>query len=304
MLIRDDGVVSISSDSSISRYGSDIIGGYIEGKCPDCGKPSLMYGPFEKVAVERGRGMGKEIFYDIRHYAQCTGCGRDMFIRSEFSEYPIGNIRYLQTAEIDAESTDIGNLSAFVSDIESKITTIDDVFGSMQELEAALEETEDSLPPVMAAMQELRQSENTSALVLGNYDEIEVLRGVKGDIGEMGYSAYLAEDIRERLEDDPDQAVKLLMHMCSFAVAVDSEASGHISEIEWATNDRQILAVLVPEQRGRASTAMISRSIEEQPNTEVFEYTDEPSECLEDVFEWALERIGEKRESNKRFPWK
>lgn len=304
VLLREDGVQHLSPGGSISTYDGDITGGYLPGECPECGRVTLMYGDFNQVAVDRDQPMGPEILYSVRHYAYCGSCDRDLFIESEFSEYPKSRLRFIQIRELDAEYSEVDNLMAFATDIQNKITTIEDVFGSMRELEQVLDQIGGSLPPVLSAMKELRQSQSPSALVLGDYDEIDDLRGIKGDIGTMGYDAYLVEDIKERLEDDPDQAVKLLMHMCSFSVMVDKNPSGHISEIEYATNNRHILAILIPDNRGRPSTAMVTRPIEDAPYAKIFEYSSEPSERLEDIFRWAEEKLEEKKEKNDRFPWK
>ncbi|WP_126664343.1 hypothetical protein [Haloterrigena salifodinae] len=306
ILIREDENEVMTTQGVTSMYGSPIEAGYISGRCKSCDSIHMMYGEFKQVDTEPGRGMGTEVIYHIRHHAYCERCKRDLFLTSIFSEYPDSRLRFLGVDSEEAVYHNIEQVDGMVRSVSSDTDTVYDIFNSFSNIGNFIQSEADADNSLASAIQNLRNAAKNSVIVLGNFDEPykEELRDLRQSLNSMGYEAYLVDDLGERTEDSVDRAARLLMNMASFCVMVDREPSGHLVEYKYAYDDRTILARLEPASRGRASSAMIASEEPEVDFLEDFEFSEAPSEVLDELVEWAEEQIEKRQERNiEKFPW-
>lgn len=270
ILITEEGHRHMTTGEELPMLDVGIEGGYISGRCESCDSIVLMYGDFNQSYVDPDRSMGREIVYRICHYTFCEHCNKDLFLNSEFREYPRGMLRFLQVESEGAVYHNIEHVESMVNSVTSGESSIEDVFHSFTDLETFLES--DPHRPLASALHDLREASKESVMVLGNFDEPHKheLEEIRDELNKMGYDAYVAEDLEARTEDSVDRFVALLMAMTSFCIMVDRSASGHIAEYKHAHRERHILARLEPAARGRSSTAMIGSEEREVEYMEKF----------------------------------
>ena len=304
ILVTEQNYKHITTSEEIPIMDVGIEGGYISGRCEDCDSIVLMYGDFHKSGTDSDRGMGVEVGYRIRHYAYCDHCEKDLFLNSEFREYPRGVLRFLQIDSEGAVYHNIQHVESMVRSVSSGESSVEDVFQSFSDLETFFES--EPQRPLAAALRDLREASKKSVLVLGNFDKQfkAELEDIRDKLNIWGYDAYIAEDLEARTEDAVDQFVTLLMAMTSFCVMIDRSPSGHIAEYKHAHKERHILARLEPVDQGHPSTSMIGSEEDEVDYMEKFTFANSPSEVIDDVVEWAGSVIETRTDDNQsRFPW-
>jgi len=304
ILLTENGPQHMTTGEEISMLDVGIEGGYISGRCEECDSIVLMYGDFEQSYVDQSQSMGPEIGYRIRHYTYCDHCNSDLFLNSEFREYPRGMLRFLQVESEGAVYHNIDHVESMISSVTAGQSSVEDVFHSFTDLETFFES--DPQRPLASALRDLRQASKESVLVLGNFDEPhkDELEDIRDELNSNGYDAYVAENLEARTEDSVDRFVALLMAMTSFCVMVDRSASGHVAEYKHAHKERHILARLEPTGRGRPSTAMIGSEEREVDYMKKFPFDDSPSDVIGDAVQWAESIIETRAKDNKsQFPW-
>jgi hypothetical protein len=113
----------------------------------------------------------------------------------------------------------------------------------------------------------------------------------------------LADELPEFKDKPLKMNIRTLLNLAKFNVMVDSQPSGHLAEHVIASNQRNILARLHPEDGG--SSWMIEEDkIYDSSHMTAFEYSNSPTEALPDAVEWAEETYDRISEASKDFPWR
>lgn len=304
ILITDQGYQYMTTNDNISIVDVEIQGGYISGRCEDCDSILLMYGDFLESWIDSDREMGPEVGYRIRHYAYCNHCEKDVFLTSEFSEYPPGLLQFFQVESEGAVYYNIQHVESMIQNTSMGGSSIEEVFESFSDLETFFES--EPQRPLASALHDLREASKESVMVLGKFEEPykDELEKIRDELNAQGYDAYVADELEARSQDAVDRFVGLLIAMTSFCIMVDREPSGHIAEYKYAHQERHILARLQPVDRGHPSTAMIGAEEDEVDYMKKFDFSESPSEVIDDVVEWAESVVEARTDANQnRFPW-
>lgn len=145
-----------------------------------------------------------------------------------------------------------------------------------------------------------------SVILFGKYSEPEMseLLQVRDYLRIKGYDAYLLKDLPEHPSMSLEEKVKLWSLASRFCVMVDREPSGHLVEFPYLKENRVILALLRPKDKG--STYMIgNENLVDIQYIRIFKFEKSPLEVIDSAVGWA-EKIVIKRieEYKKAYPWR
>jgi hypothetical protein len=290
------------------------------GRCETCDTLNMLRGDFRHVNTDH-RSMGAERIYNSRCYASCRECETELWIEADFSEYPMGDLKFydMRTVEVEYEFPDW--VVPLIDDVESAVEVPEEYLiapmstirryeqsGYLDELEELGNLSKETVRNFRQAFDELWDEIDNLVLVLGSFRDRErgeaptgELDNIKHKLAERGYDAYTADEIPEMEKKDFKQKIRLLMGLSKFCVMIDNEPSGHISEYELAKQERSILARIAPEgdestSGSDNSTSMVGPEEWEIHHINEFVYEESPEEALDEAINWAEDYSSKRKE--------
>ena len=147
----------------------------------------------------------------------------------------------------------------------------------------------------------------TGVIVLGSYspNSKTQLLSVRDYLGAHGYSPYLIEDLPDIPAMSLEQKVRHWASASRFAVIVDVEPSGHLSEFMMLKDERTIIALLRPAGSHGSSFMIGDEGLVDLNHIEIFRFEQSPLETLDKAIEWA-ESIAKARTEayESEYPWR